>query len=420
MKKALSIVAAGMLVLLGSSRPSTILYTWPRELWVPTRRGVVVPWSRWLPLQAYSSDPRLKVDRRIPLTHPAWTLEADAAGRYRLNFRLFGWLPWGSTWVKASSPLFVVPGGQSIGILVHTRGLIIRALSPVASEHGRLKDPAAMAGIRPGDLLTAADHRRLDSVGELAHIIEAAGSHHHEVALTVVGTRRQELAVRPIWSPQRHTYALGITVQDGAAGVGTLTYWRPGSRQFAALGHSLTDGLTIIPAPVTQGRVVGADIVGILAASGNRPGQKIGILAHHSNLRGWVTANGRFGVRGHLTRVPRQHFGTIPVALPDEVHHGPAQLMTVLRGATVQSYRIRIVKAYPQGQPATKGILFQVTDPRLLRKAGGIVQGMSGSPLLQDGRLVGAVTHVLVGRSNFGYACYAIWMMDQHAHQGGS
>ncbi len=417
MKKALSVVAAGMLVLLGCSRPSAILYTWPRELWVPARREVAVPWSRWLPLEAYSTDHGLRIDGRTTWARPAWKVEADRAGRYRLNFRLFGWLPWGSTWVKASSPLFAVPGGQSIGILVHTRGLIVRALKPVASAHGRLRDPAAAAGIRVGDLLTAADHRRLHSVGELARIIEQAGIDHHPVALTVIGAHHHQLVVRPVWSPWQHAYQLGIAVQDAATGVGTLTYWRPGSRQFTALGHSLTDGLTTIPAPVAQGRVVGADIVGILAASANRPGQKIGILASHSTLRGSVTANGRFGIRGRLTNVPSQHFDPVPVALPDEVHPGPAELVTVLRGVSVEAYRIRIVKAYAQARPATKGILFQVTDRRLLRKAGGIVQGMSGSPVLQDGRLVGAVTHVLVGRSNFGYACYAIWMMER---QGGA
>jgi stage IV sporulation protein B len=227
--------------------------------------------------------------------------------------------------------------------------------------------------------------------------------------------------VTPVWSVVRHTYAIGVKVRERASGVGTLTFYDPTTGEFTALGHSMTDGLTRRPVNILRGYATGADIVGIVPATATEPGQKVGVLAGPANISGQVTANGEFGLIGHLNHAPiwgpRE---MLPVALPNQVHPGPAQMITVVHGERPEVFRIDILKAKYQSAPEIKGLLFRVTDSRLIRAAGGIVQGMSGSPIIQDGRLVGAVTHVLVNRPTLGFGCYAYWMATQPAFRSPS
>ena len=417
MKKAFGLILAALGMMVGLSRPSSILCTWPRPFWVPSRHTISVPWSRWLPIQVTAEPPaKVVIDHREAagwksLEHRSWNFSVTRDGAYRLRYRMLGMIPWGTSWVRASSPLYVVPGGESIGIMVRTKGLIIGALQPIRSAHGIVVDPAEQAGLKVGDLITAVDHAPLQNRQELQHALTRAGRLNRSVELTVTGEHTTNVRVKPAWSLSDRSYELGASFKSGVAGVGTLTYVRPQSGQFGALGHSLTDGLTKVPAPVSFGRIMGANIIGVVTAHENHPGQKIGILAAKGRVLGRVTANGPFGIRGQLTRWPRTYLHPIPVAYPDEVHTGPATLITVLHGQRMVDYRIRIIKAFPQWRPRTKGILFEVTDPRMLAKTGGIVQGMSGSPIVQNGRLAGAVTHVMVGRPWIGYGCYAVWMM---------
>jgi stage IV sporulation protein B len=218
------------------------------------------------------------------------------------------------------------------------------------------------------------------------------------------------LAVAPSWR-DAHPWRTGLQVRDRLSGVGTLTFYDPRTMTYAALGHSLTAGVTALPVPVRTGWIRDAEIVGVVPATARTPGQKIGILVGHRNVQGTVQTNGQFGIVGHLDRRPiLGPVKPVPLALPDQVHTGPATVVTVIHGQTPHPYQIQILKTAPQYAPQIKGILFQITDPRLLKATGGIVQGMSGSPILQDGRLVGAVTHVLLNRPTLGFGCYAYWM----------
>lgn len=414
MNKRWSVVAAFLACGLGLSRPSTALMNWPHGLWLPAHQSLDVAWSRFLPVAMApgGSSTGLEVDHS-PLT--GWTrldaeriaISANRSGTYHLRLRLFGYLPWGSALVRVSAPLYEVPGGESIGVMVRTEGLIVRGLDPVAGN----PSPAERAGIRAGDLVTGIDGRRVDDPRAVERAASWAGRQHGVLMVAVRGRTTRMVQVRPLWSDRHHRYELGLYLQDGTSGVGTLTWFDPVTRRYAALGHSLTDGITREPAPVRSGVMRGADIIGVLVGRVGSPGEKVGVLAPGSRVRGTVTENSRFGIGGVLTRLPATSASPIPVAVPDEVHPGPAEVLTVLKGETPEAYRIEILKAVPQWRPATKGILFRVTDPRLIRRAGGIVQGMSGSPIIQNGRLAGAVTHVLVGRPRVGYGCYAIWMI---------
>ncbi len=403
------VLLAGATVAMMASLPVRALAELPSQLTVPVGQEVSVAWSRLLPLTVTAA-PGL-----------SWTAGSSAAmvrasrtGTSWLGLRLFGWIPVGHVGVRAVPAVDVVPGGQSIGIVVRTRGVIVTGYAPVPGTRGWL-DPAEAAGIEPGDVLLAVDGRAVTGDAALVAAVQRAGRARRPLYVTDRGARRTFVRlVWPAYNPAAHQYQLGVVVRASASGVGTLTFWNPRTLAYRALGHSISDGLTPSPVGVATGRVSPALVVGVVASTPDHPGQKIGVLAGGHTVTGNVTANGLFGLAGRLAAPPAVGSRrAIPVAMADEVHPGPAQMITVVSGARPEAFDIRILATYPQAHPATKGILFQVTDPRLLAKTGGIVQGMSGSPILQGGRLVGAVTHVFINRPDAGYGCYAQWMLGR-------
>lgn len=413
-KKAWGLAVAVAIVAAGTTVPAKRLALFPEQIKTAAGQDVVVPWSRWLTVSVESGQ------SRPVLISGASGLDVQAteAGHYLLKFRLFGWIPWRGLPVDVTKPLYVVPGGESVGVLVHTRGLVVTALRPVVSP-SRSVDPAAAAGIDRGDVITRVDGRQASSVNVLERRIAADGQHHRVVDLLVQGARSlRQRQVEPAWSTRTHRWQIGAAVQDRTSGVGTLTFFSPTTHRFTALGHSMTDGLTRRPVGVAYGRATGAEIVGLVPATDSQPGQKVGVLAGPDNVSGNVSHNGLFGIVGQLDHAPI--WGPdrpMPLAFPDQVRPGPAEIVTVLHGQTPEPFRINIIRTAAQYSPGVKGLLFKVTDPRLMRETGGIIQGMSGSPIIQDGRVVGAVTHVLINRPSLGYGCYAYWMAEQSGYK---
>ncbi len=412
-KLAGAIAALGMIVL-GTTAPAQKLLQFPERLQAAEGQDVLVPWSRWLPLSVTTG-----TGRPVMVTGAAGLdFETPASGHYLLHFRLFGWLPWRGLPVDVSKPIYVVPGGESVGVLVRTRGLIVTSLSPVRAEN-RVLEPAAAAGVERGDVITRIDGQPAETVKLLEDRVRQDGAHHQMVHLRVMGARSErERVVQPVWSRRTQRWQIGVDVQDRTSGVGTLTFYNPKTFQYTALGHSMTDGLTRRPVSVRIGRAIGAEIVGVVPATDTQPGQKVGVLAGPNNISGSVSFNGMFGIVGRLDHAPL--WGPerpLPIAMPDQVRVGPATIVTVLHGQVPVQYQVEILKTAAQYAPNTKGLLFRVTDPRLLRKTGGVIQGMSGSPIIQNGRVVGAVTHVLISRPTLGFGCYAYWMEQQSSYR---
>lgn len=205
---------------------------------------------------------------------------------------------------------------------------------------------------------------------------------------------------------------LGLYVEDPAAGVGTLTFYDRTSGTFAALGHRITELGGQRRVWLEGGKIVAARISGIEQGQRGSPGEKIGTFSGPDDIIGTIASNTRFGLFGKLeTDLPEGE--EVPVALAHQVHTGPARILTVVQGSTVQEFSVEIVRVYRQLRPHDKGLVIKVTDPQLLSLTGGIVQGMSGSPIIQDGRLVGAVTHVFVNDPTRGYGVLAEWMLEE-------
>lgn len=349
---------------------------------------------------------------RVNLASPL-ALRSLSPGRCRLELSLFGFLPLRHVSVEVVPRLAVVPGGESIGILVRTKGVAVVGHAAVDAPDGLAHYPARDAGVKVGDMIVRVDGVEVKSNQHVVFLVNRCAREGRPVPLELARNGESvALSVIPLFSERERIFQLGLYVRDGAAGVGTLTFYDPGSRAFMALGHVISDTATNRPLEIRDGRVVKASVAQVRPGRRGEPGEKEGTFVEDQDVIGTIAANTEFGLVGELTR-PGELAGaaTVPLALAREVTVGPAELLTVVDGSRVERFTAEITRVdYSQTSPAPKGLTLRITDPALLRATGGIVQGMSGSPILQNGRLVGAVTHVFVNDPARGYGVFAEWM----------
>jgi stage IV sporulation protein B len=349
-----------------------------------------------------------------------FSFQAHELGTRKYQVSLFGFLPVSELVVDVVPLVRVIPGGQSIGVLLTTHGLRVRDVVPVMGLDGREYSPARDAGIQPGDIIVSIDGQDIHRPEQVSYLVNAAAEHKAE--LTVVIRRNQRIMtrkVRPVRSQRidlygqgGEMYLLGILLEDPAAGVGTLSFYDPQTGRYGALGHPITD-VSGREMRIDGGSIVEASIDSIRLGSRGSPGEKLGFFHGEQDLLGTIDYNSRFGIFGTLAALPENpHFPEpIPVAFSHQVREGPAEIYTVITGSRVERFAVEVVKVMNQNRPSDKGLVIQVKDPRLLQMTGGIVQGMSGSPIVQDGMLIGAVTHVFVNDPTRGYGSFAEWMI---------
>ena len=294
--------------------------------------------------------------------------------------------------------------------------MLVLGHRPLETPGGRRVVPGRDAGIVPGDLIVGMNGRPVACEQDLLSRVDEAADQGTPVRIEVTRDGRTlVLLVDPGYDRNTGRHSLGLQLRDGAAGVGTLSFYHPPSRIFTALGHVVTESDAGRPADTSQGRIVEATVARIRQGRRGHPGEKVGELRPEAGtILGSIDRNTPFGIVGKLERMPAGHaapFPSMPLALAHQVHPGRASMLTVLDGRTVETFEVEIVRVDArQRQPSPKGITLRVTDRRLLERSGGIVQGMSGSPIVQGGRLVGAVTHGFVTDPTRGYAVFAEWM----------
>lgn len=340
-------------------------------------------------------------------------LQPVGQGQARLELRLLGIVPLRSLAVEIFPPVEVVPGGHSIGVLLRAEGVLVVGYSSLVDRAGKPAWPAREAGIKVGDVIRRVDGQVVNSDEELARIIDEDGRRTHRVRLEVRrGDEAFSRTVEPRFDTRTGRYRIGLFVRDGTAGVGTLTFYDPATRRYSALGHVITDQTTNRPVDVLEGQIVQATVAGIEQGRRGQPGEKIGMFVENRDVIGNIEMNTSFGIMGTLNQpLPNPLFpGPVTIAMASEVRLGPAEILTVVSDRKLERYKVRVLKAFRQDQPGAKGMVIKITDPRLLRRTGGIVQGMSGSPILQDGKLIGAVTHVFVNDPTRGYGVYMEWI----------
>ncbi len=333
-------------------------------------------------------------------------------GRVMLNIKLFGLIPLKTLQVDIVPNKELVACGNTIGVKLKVNGILVIGLSDVTTTDGKKEFPAKNSGIKAGDLIVEINKKRIDTIEELINEIDACNGDNILVKYKRENTFNNIL-IRPVISIEDNKYRTGMWVRDSTAGIGTLTFYDPDSKGFGALGHGITDIDTGILMPVEKGEIVESNILAIKKGKQGSPGELKGVLIEDRNELGIISRNSRHGIYGKLNDNALTRFGTqkYPIGLRSEVKVGPAVIFANIDGKEVQTYDIEIVKLSNKSTSGSKGMIIKVTDERLLEATGGIVQGMSGSPVIQDGKLVGAVTHVLVNDPTRGYGIFIEWMV---------
>ncbi len=320
--------------------------------------------------------------------------------------KLFGTLPAGSATVEAKSRS-LVPCGQVFGVKFFTKGVIVIGDTDIETESGFV-NPARLAGLAKNDIIIRVNGKEVNTVEALAEIVE--GSHGHE--LTVEYTRNGVEGVcqlMPVQSLSDKRYRTGIWVRDSTAGIGTMTYYDPENGSFAGLGHGICDVDTGELMPLLRASIVDVSISEIVKGRSGAPGELKGTF--DTVQRGILSGNTAFGVYGRLDEMPKEAGEALPVGGREQVHEGKAVLLADPDGNGVEEYTVKLSKVDTRSN-GTKCFVVEVTDPELQELTGGIVQGMSGSPILQDGKIIGAVTHVLVNDPTRGYGIFIENMLD--------
>lgn len=335
-------------------------------------------------------------------------------GTATVQFKLLGIIPIRTVEVEVLPPIKLIPGGHSIGVVLHSRGVFVVGQSPVPIAGDQYVTPAKDAGIIVGDVILKMNDIPVQSDNQVAEIIDNCGKDKRILEIYLKrGEQQLNIKLKPVLCNDTKRYRIGLFIRDSVAGVGTLTFYDSTSRDYGALGHIITDSDTNQPIDCEQGKIVSAAVSGIQQGKRGQPGEKIGVFIEEDHLLGNINKNTKFGIYGKLaTELPNKIYPeAIPVASMNQVQTGYAEILTVIDGQNIERFSIDIQKINLQESPEGKGLVIKVTDPILLNKTGGIVQGMSGSPIIQNGKIVGAVTHVFVHDPTRGYGCFVDWML---------
>ncbi len=321
--------------------------------------------------------------------------------RYTVNISLLETIPVKSSCVTVSKRQYVVPGGDIFGIKLYTDGVLVVGTDDVLTASGN-KNPGKEAGIETGDIIKELNGVKVNTVSQLTDFFEKTGDKEIKVKASKDGRPYEtELTLQKSVTDRKNK--AGLWIRDSAAGVGTITYYNRSTKVFASLGHAVCDVDTGKIMPLQSGKAVAAEINGCYKSSQNSAGELCGVFGL-SNI-GELKINSDRGLYGTLYSVPDKK--EIPVATRHEVTTGEVKIISTVDSQGPKYYDARITKVFKSTNDEEKNMIIEITDPELIEKTGGIVQGMSGSPIIQNGMLVGAVTHVFLNNPLQGYAIFA-------------
>lgn len=332
-------------------------------------------------------------------------LKSEGKSKYESRITALKVFPVKDITVNVTKRRYVAPGGDAFGIKLYTKGVIVVSVDSVTTPKGS-EDPALDAGLKCGDIITQINGKAALNSQQLTDAVEQSEGKRLSLKVERNG-ETLELELKPELSVNGG-YKAGIWVRDSSAGIGTVTFYDDGAGMFAGLGHGVCDVDTGKIMPLDNGEAVRARISGFYKSSAGNPGELCGIFS--DSVIGSLRVNHDMGVYGELLQPSGAK--TVPVALESEIQLGAAQMITTIDDSGPQYYDIEIVKIYPSSDLSARNMIIKVTDPELLEKTGGIVQGMSGSPIIQNSMLVGAVTHVFISEPEQGYAVFAQRMLE--------
>lgn len=374
--------------------------------------GTVQFYAHSLPDHFYTDAERpISVATALPVTFSNRTPSVPHGQEAEL--RLFGMFPVKTVSLTPLGPANVWVGGEPFGIRMLMDGVMVISLTEVQAPEGNCC-PAADAGIRTGDIIESVNGKRISSNDDIQQAV--AESDGKAVSVVIRHDRViKTVSVQPVYVSETQRWLTGMWVRDSTAGIGTVTYYtraNDGQISFAGLGHAVCDADTGSQIPLASGDVIAVSVRDIVSGHAGKPGELLGRFDIGESI-GTLSANTSCGIFGTLIQPPQKQL-SVPLGFRQDISRGPAVMYTTLDGSSPQPYSIEIEEIRGE-DAALRNLVIHVTDPALLEHAGGIVQGMSGSPILQNGRLIGAVTHVFVRDPTRGYGIFAENMYAQTA-----
>jgi len=308
-----------------------------------------------------------------------------------------------------ASAATVIPVGRAVGIKLFSDGVVVVGTSEIVTETG-VVNPAKECGLKEGDIITHINSTEVDTIEEVSALLQKLEGECMSIQ-AIRNERQVQLTAQAVLCSADGIYKLGAWIRDSMAGIGTVTFYCPDTGAFGALGHGINDVDTALLMPLDSGAILPASVSGVQKGKAGAPGQLKGIFDTGVTL-GQLSCNSNSGVFGTMLEEDWFQGRTVETAQRNEVRAGKATILSNIAGDQVVEYEIQILKVYPDSNGDCRDFLIRVTDPRLLNATGGIVQGMSGSPILQNGKLVGAVTHVMVDCPEEGYGIFIGDMME--------
>ncbi len=331
-----------------------------------------------------------------------------------IEFKLFNLIPIKSKRIKILRSNKVYASGSTIGLVLKTDGVLVVGSSPVTTLYGE-KDALEEGVLKIGDIITQIENENVENVSSISKIINEEKNKDRELGIKIVRKNKEiNTTIKPCYDVRDNNYKLGVWVRDDASGVGTLTYIDENNR-FGALGHPICDSDTKSKISLKEGKVYKCSVLGVNKGASGAPGELKGFFMQGKNEQGVVEKNNAYGIFGNVNNNNSLVLDTVEAEIGGRmsVRPGKAQIRCCIEGDKIEFFDIEIIKTNYQTYSNDKSMVIRVTDNRLLEKTGGIVQGMSGSPILQNGKIVGAVTHVFVGDPTKGFGVYIDWMLDQ-------
>lgn len=343
-------------------------------------------------------------NNRLTASKPV-SFSSDKGGSVKLNLHFFGILPIKTVNVDIVSNKEVVACGNTIGVKLKLQGILVIGISDVDCN-GQKIIPVRSSGIKPGNVITRINDKAVGSIDELVNAISNSAGKPIKINYNN-GSETAEASVLPVISSDDNEYHIGLWVRDSTAGIGTLTFYDKDTGRFGALGHGITDIDTGTLMSVKSGEIMESNILGVKMGKSGEPGELKGMFTDGLSL-GTILNNTNIGIYGklHSGSMERIAGRTYPIGVRAEIKEGPATILSNIDGKKIEEYKILIQKVSRQNMNGSKGMIIKISDERLLSTTGGIVQGMSGSPIIQNGKIIGAVTHVLVNDPSRGYGIF--------------
>ncbi len=407
-----------VLILMALVSYTITLFMIPGSITILAGEDYKISFKSPLLIQIRSQSNILKVsdsqDSPISAFEKPYTLMATEEGNAEIGLSMLGIIPVKTVEVRSIESQKVFASGAPIGIKLKTNGIVIINVSGVFLDDGTKTIPAETAGLLTGDVLIKAGGKNLKNISDLTDIIKNSGGKPVDIVY-----RRQDIEYKatiiPIKSGEDDEYRIGVWVRDSSAGIGTLTFINQANNVYGALGHGINDIDTGSLLQVGSGSLMESNIKGIKKGIKGAPGELEGDFLNSSDIVGDIELNCEFGIFGKIeNKIKKEKLGRLySIGSHSAVSLGRATILTCINGNQVEEYEIEIQRIARNDLNSTKNMVVQITDPRLLNSTGGIVQGMSGSPIIQDGRLIGAVTHVFINDPMRGYGVFIESMLSK-------